>query len=300
MRRVVGSRRPPSSPTLLGSLSGCGYPHAAQISASPAGISSGSGAGGWIRPDLMFSELSPRPGVNPACRSPRSRAWPAETARPGTRIARGPRVPARRSVLVPDRETGQRLPCLLERDHIPQPLGHGLLQVPSSWCVHAGSNEDCSEATAAAGWRSRKIDWRPARRRDRSQTSTLPGVLTTSRGLPCAQRLGEHPVPAHMLHVFGGQPEPVQGGPDPLRLRADAEMLQRRLRRSVQLGVAAQDRRSGVDPDRARKRRTPASQRRPPPARAASRAGPRGTGRLTPRSCQHRRAARGGRRQGRS
>jgi len=36
------------------------------MSASPAGISSGIGAGGWMRPERMFSELSPRPGVNPA------------------------------------------------------------------------------------------------------------------------------------------------------------------------------------------------------------------------------------------
>ena len=50
---------------------------------------------------------------------------------------------------------------------------------------HAGSNEDCSEATAAAGWRSRKMNLASGQQAAiRSQDSTLAGVLTTMPGLP--------------------------------------------------------------------------------------------------------------------
>ena len=57
--------------------------------------------------------------------------------------------------------------------------------LPASSGRHAGSNEECSEATAAAGWRSRKTNRASGQQAAiRSQTSTLLGVLTTSRGLP--------------------------------------------------------------------------------------------------------------------
>jgi hypothetical protein len=56
---------------------------------------------------------------------------------------------------------------------------------PPSSGRHAGSNEECSEATAAAGCRSRNTSFASGQQAAiRSQTSTLLGVLTTIRGLP--------------------------------------------------------------------------------------------------------------------
>lgn len=55
---------------------------------------------------------------------------------------------------------------------------------PPSSGRHAGSNEECSEATAAAGCLSRKTCFASGQQAAiRSQISTLLGVLTTSLGL---------------------------------------------------------------------------------------------------------------------
>ena len=66
------------------------------------------------------------------------------------------------------------------------PLATDSSRLPASVLgCHAGSNEDCSEATAAAGWRSRKMNLASGQAAAmRSQASTLAGVLTTRRGLP--------------------------------------------------------------------------------------------------------------------
>ena len=57
--------------------------------------------------------------------------------------------------------------------------------VPASCPCQAGSNDACSEAAAATGWRSRKTSRASGQHAViRSQISTLLGVFTTIVGLP--------------------------------------------------------------------------------------------------------------------
>ena len=65
------------------------------------------------------------------------------------------------------------------------PLATDSSMFPASSGRQAGSNEECSEATAAAGWRRRNTNCASGQAAAiRSQTRTLLGVLTTSVGLP--------------------------------------------------------------------------------------------------------------------
>ena len=140
-----------------------------------------------MRPERMFSELSPRPGVNPA--------WSnvpvvehLRLERHAQELAQLADHPFRRSgqLLVPDGETGQRHARLLDHGHVPQPLGHGLLQAPG-FLAAATPGRTRSAARPpprpgdAAGRRTCASGQAAAMR---SQTSTLLGVLTTRRGLP--------------------------------------------------------------------------------------------------------------------
>ena len=213
------------------------------MAASPAGISSGSGAGGWMRPDLMFSELSPSPGVNPRGRTPRSRASRLE--RQPQELAQLTHHPLRLGgqLLIPDGETRQRRPRLLDHIHVPQAPGHRLLHAPGFLRpprrVERGVQRGHRGGRVAQQEDKSRV--RPAGRDPFPDQHVARRLDHEPRLAAAPQRLGEHPVPEHVLQVLGGQLEAVQGGLDPLRLGADAEVLERQLRRSVQLRVAAQD-----------------------------------------------------------